>query len=312
MLVSIATEAAPKRHRGDLGEDIGEASGDADRHARTRANRDPNRTMIGAATEGGNTNEDYVAATSDAIVLLDGGGAASGAESGCSHGVPWYVRSLGAALLGDLAHNDGPLAQILTDGIAHVGSLHGTSCDLSHPGSPSAAVVMMRRTAGTMDFLVLANAVIVLDIGLTEPMVIRDERPLRAGYRSRPAAEHTNASGHRGRALWAASGDPTAAEQSLTGSVPADQARAAALLSAGASRLVDRFSLISWRQLLALVARHGPAEAIRQARAAEDSDPTGERWPRTPLHDDASVAYWEFTARPPRTGPLSSSGTSSR
>jgi hypothetical protein len=155
---------------------------------------------------------------------------------------------------------------------------------------------MMRRTTAAVEFLVLAEAVIVLDVGVPEPMVIRDERADFVSvhaHQSSAVRDYANAMGHpHGGDLWVASVDPRAAEQSLTGTVPADQARAVALLSDGASRLVDRFELISWRQLLALLGRHGPAEAIRQVRAAEDADPTGDRWPRRLLRDDASIIYW--------------------
>jgi hypothetical protein len=155
----------------------------------------------------------------------------------------------------------------------------------------------MRRTATAVEFLVLAEAVIVLDVGVPEPMVIRDAHAdllaVPAGQPP-PVRDYANAPHHSPtRSSWAASVDPFAAEQSLTGTVPADRTRAVALLSGGASRLVDLFELITWRQLLALLARHGPAEAIRQVRAAEDADPTTERWPRTQLRDDASIAYWE-------------------
>jgi hypothetical protein len=349
MLISLATQAAPRsrkslnggtdaEHTDTLTEPAGtsardpnhragadEAAGNgrsesgAENHPDRRGNGTPARpgTAGGEADEDGGAagdNEDYVAASTNAVVLLDGDGGPPGPGSGCSHGVAWYARTLGATLLGALPDTRRSMTSILTDAIAQVGSLHAGTCDLTHPRSPSAAVVMLRRTEDAVDFLVLANAVIVLDIGLPEPMVIHDERPLLAatyGARAMPHAVAGQGPGARAgrdapadlgtltdRRYWAASGDPMAAEQALTGSVPACQTRAAALLSDGASRLVDRFGLISWRQFLALLSRHGPDEAIRQTRSAEDSDPAGRRWPRTPLSDDASVAYWEPGTRP--------------
>ncbi len=314
------TGPGDQNHRAGAGEGAGNGRGEGE------AENDPDHRGAATARPGaagaGETdehngidrdNEDYVAASTNAIVLLDGDGGPPGPGSGCCHGVPWYARTLGAALLGTLPDTRRSMTSILTDAIAQVGSLHAGTCDLSHPRSPSAAVVMLRRTDDAVDFLVLANAVIVLDIGLPEPMVIHDERPLLAatyGARAMPrvvtgqgsGAPTGNAATELGtltdRPYWAAAGDPRAAEQALTGSVPAAQTRAAALLSDGASRLVDRFGLISWRQFLALLSRHGPAEAIRQTRSAEDSDPAGRRWPRTPLSDDASVAYWEPGTRP--------------
>lgn len=270
---------------------------------------------VSLATEAapGRDNEDFVAATSDAIVLLDGTGPPP-EGSGCSHGVPWYVRSLGAVLVSELSQPSWPLDRILSRAIKHVTSLHDFTCDLTRPGAPGAAVVMMRRTRDAVEFLVLADAVAVVDVGAPEPLVVCDRRtdavaevygsaagpplaeasvgePGRSGTALRTRPPHDRREAAPGDRV--ASTDPLAAEQALTGSVPADQVRAVALLSDGVARLVDPFGLASWRQLLALLGRHGAWEAIRQVRAAEQADPAGERWPRGAVHDDASVAYWE-------------------
>lgn len=95
--------------------------------------------------------------------------------------------------------------------------------------------------------------------------------------------------------FWVAAVDPLAAEQALTGTVPVDRVRAVAVLSDGASRLVDRFGLATWRQLLDLVDHDGPAELIRQVREAERSDPNGSRWPRGKIFDDATAVYGRIT-----------------
>ncbi|MFF5211691.1 protein phosphatase 2C domain-containing protein [Streptosporangium sp. NPDC000396] len=258
----------------------------------------------------GRPNEDFVAATPDAIVLLDGAGTPPGSESGCIHGVAWYARSLGSTLLAGLAQEDKTLTEILAEAIKAVASLHDFVCDLSHPGSPSATVVMLRRTADTLDFLVLADSVLVLDvIDTAEPMVICDDREAQVGAAYRMAMdalasgspEHIAAHRayvetlreHRNRdgGFWVAAVDPLAAEQALTGTVPADRVRAAALLSDGASRLVDRFHLATWRQVLDLLDGSGPEELIRRVRDAEHDDPDGSRWPRGKTFDDATAAY---------------------
>ncbi|WP_433417545.1 protein phosphatase 2C domain-containing protein [Microtetraspora malaysiensis] len=254
-------------------------------------------------------NEDFIAATPDAVVLLDGAGTPAGSESGCSHGVAWYARTLGSKLIASLTQSAGSLTEILAEGIKATTSLHDFTCDVNHPGSPSATVVMLRRTGDDLEYLVLADSVLVLDvIGVDEPMVITDDREGQVGKRYRTAMDalgsgtpdHTAAlreyveamRAHRNRdgGFWVASSDPLAAEQALTGAVPADQIRAAALLSDGASRPVDRFHLATWRQVLDILAQHGPSELIRQVRDAEHSDPAGKRWPRGKAFDDASAA----------------------
>ncbi|WP_199564886.1 hypothetical protein [Spongiactinospora rosea] len=98
-------------------------------------------------------------------------------------------------------------------------------------------------------------------------------------------------SGNRESGFWVASVDPLAAEHALTGSVPATAVKAAAVLSDGASRLVDLFALATWRQTMDLLRDDGPAALIEAVRHAEHSDPHGERRPRGKPFDDATAAY---------------------
>ncbi len=222
----------------------------------------------------------------------------------------WYARTLGSTLIAALTQSAGTLTEILAEGIKATTSLHDFTCDVSHPGSPSAIVAMLRRTGDDLDYLVLADSVLVLDvIGMDEPMVITDDREAQVGTRYRTAMDaldsgppdHTAAlrayveamRAHRNRdgGFWVAASDPLAAEHALTRTLPADQIRAAALLSDGASRLVDRFQLATWRQALDILTQLGPGELIRQVRQAEHSDIHGKRWPRGKSLDDATAAY---------------------
>ncbi|GIH93889.1 protein phosphatase 2C domain-containing protein [Planobispora siamensis] len=254
-------------------------------------------------------NEDFVGATPDAVVLLDGAGDPAGLESGCSHSVSWYSRTLGSTLLTELTRHPGSLAEIFASGIRQVASLHEHTCDLLHAGSPSATAVMLRRTGDTLEWLVLADSVLVLDLGTAEPTVVCDDRldavaaphhALLAGLRY-GSPEHAQARRefietlrtyrNRDGGFWVAAVDPLAGEHALTGSAPIDAVRAVALLSDGASRLADRFALATWRQILDLLAHDGPAGLIRRVREAERSDPYGERWPRGKIFDDATACY---------------------
>ncbi|MER6948299.1 hypothetical protein ABT294_30155 [Nonomuraea sp. NPDC000554] len=165
----------------------------------------------------GRLNEDFVAATPDAAVLLDGAGTPPGADSGCSHGVAWYSRTLGSTLLAAMTPDANTLAELLAEGIKTISSLHDGTCDLAHPGSPSATVIMLRRTNEALE-----------------------------------------------------------------------------CLSDGASRLVDRFHLSTWRQVLDTLDESGPDDVIRQVRTAEHSDPQGTRWPRGKAFDDATALYFRL------------------
>jgi hypothetical protein len=90
--------------------------------------------------------------------------------------------------------------------------------------------------------------------------------------------------------FWVASTDPAAAQHALTDTVPREGLQRAAVLSDGATRLVDRFGLLDWPSFLTILAEQGPDAIIAQVRAAEHSDPDGRRWPRGKRHDDASAA----------------------
>jgi hypothetical protein len=259
-------------------------------------------------------NEDFVAASDDVVVLLDGAGTPPGIESGCSHGVAWYARQLGAQLLIEAGATPGrPLCEALAVSINRVREMHTGTCDLTHPGIPSATVTAVRHNGGDLEYLVLADSVLVLDVLDGDPVVVTDDRlaqtsrTLRTAMDALPTGspEHAEAlrsytetlGSHRNTegGFWVANTDPAAATHALTGSLPADTLRAVALLSDGASRLVDRFALADWADTLKLLREEGPAELIRRVRTAEEDDPHGERWPRGKAKDDASAAYCDLS-----------------
>ncbi|SEG89854.1 Protein phosphatase 2C [Thermomonospora echinospora] len=272
------------------------------------------RVLIASeAARPGRDNEDFAAAAPGLGVLIDGAGAPAGLESGCSHSVSWYARTLGGLLLAEAIETKLSLADALAASIERVNALHSGTCDLRHPGSPSATVVAARVVGDRLEHLVLSDSVLVLDRTGADPVVISDdrlaevnrklddpdERPLlgtsehaagllsrvqkHAAYRNRPGG------------FWVAGTKPEAAEQALTGSTPLDELQAVALLSDGASRLADRFGLMTWPDLLAVLDKSGPAELIARTREAEASDPDGARWPRGKASDDATAVYWALT-----------------
>ena len=77
----------------------------------------------------------------------------------------------------------------------------------------------------------------------------------------------------------------------------------------GVHRAASLFALYdSNERLLAAAANDGPEACIRQIRAAEASDPTGQRHPRTKLSDDASLVVWDVD-RALHAGTAQSRGT---
>jgi hypothetical protein len=92
---------------------------------------------------------------------------------------------------------------------------------------------------------------------------------------------------------WTAAANPEAAHQALVGVVPRENIHRAAVLSDGAASLAE-YGLANWTEILDVLQQHGPVELIRRIRAAEASDPFGERWPRYKTGDDATAAVCLF------------------
>ncbi|MDA8370750.1 MAG: protein phosphatase 2C domain-containing protein [Nocardiopsaceae bacterium] len=253
-------------------------------------------------------NEDFAAVGTSAAVLLDGAGTPPGTRSGCEHGVAWYARTLGGLLLAELGA-DHSLPDALAASVDRVCALHAGTCDLEHSDTPSATVIAVRWDSSELEYLVLADSVLLLDPKNGVPEAITDDREAVVGRELRKdmdalptgSPEHTRAfrdyaaalADHRNRpgGFWVANTDPGAAYESITGRIRIDELSAVALLSDGASRLADRFGITTWRDTLDTLDQHGPEELIRQVRQAEASDPEGRRWSRGKTHDDATAIY---------------------
>ena len=255
--------------------------------------------------------EDWIATSPESVVLLDGLSTPEGLQTGCRHGTPWYVRRLGTQLLGLLAtHPDRTLREALACAIQTVARSHADTCDLSHPGMPSATVALLRAGPSDVQCLVLSDALIVLDTSegievLTDPTVNQlavEQRHAVLGERI-GTPEHTlakqtmvieqqrwrNVSG----GYWVAAANPDVATHAVIKTIPRPAIRRAAVLSDGAAVLVD-YGLADWNEVLDILQHSGPAELIRRIRRAEASDPLGERWPRYKTGDDATAALCVF------------------
>jgi len=99
------------------------------------------------ATQAGSpesANEDWAGVAAPGLaVVLDGLSAPDGTGTGCRHGTPWFVSQLGPRLLTLAADPANSPADALAEAIRQVAGLH-PGCDLTHPGTPSATLVMLR------------------------------------------------------------------------------------------------------------------------------------------------------------------------
>ncbi|MEU4397556.1 hypothetical protein [Micromonospora orduensis] len=260
-------------------------------------------SLATSAGQVGRPNEDFVGAVPGAVVLLDGAGI-PGAEALCSHGVVWYTRRLGGTLLGHLSRDDGrDLAAILATALGEVAAEHAHTCDIADPASPQATVALVRAHRGRLDHLVLADSFLVLDRARAGPLVITDERevvarrhcaaPLEGVAPGTPEYDRVRAScvtalrarRNRPGGYWIAKDDPRAAREAVTGSSSLGDLNGVALVSNGASRIVDPYGLTDWPGVLELLRAGGPAGVIARVRQAEAQAPDA----RVP--DDATVAH---------------------
>lgn len=254
-------------------------------------------TMASAAAWAGRVNEDFVGALPTAAVLVDGAGI-PGTESICSHGVAWYASRLGGRLLGLLAiARDRSLSALLADAIEQVTDDHRDTCGVADPISPSATVAVLRFSGDLVEYLVLGDSVVVLDRADGEPLVATDPREVIISRSYEPAIvaavegsdEHhrllrdLRANRNRPGGFWVAKDDPRAADEAVTGSCRVTELTGAALLSNGASRIVDQFGIADWPEVMAVLASSGLAEILRRVRDAEARHAVAA--------DDATLAY---------------------
>jgi Protein phosphatase 2C len=264
--------------------------------------------MATSPAKPGQSNEDFIGAVPSAVVLLDGAGIA-GIEAICRHGVAWYTHRLGGALLGRLSRDGQDLGVILADPIDEISGEHRLTCDIANPSSPQATVAIFRFGEDRADFLILADSFLVLDQAGGQPQVVTDEREvavrracsaalegIAAGAPEYVRARDTCIEALRGRrnqpgGYWVAKDDPRAAFQAVTGSRSVRDLSGAALLSNGASRIVDSYGLAAWPDVLDMLRGRGPSEIIRRVREAEADGSRGGRRPDATPPDDATVAY---------------------
>ncbi|MFD7534283.1 hypothetical protein [Streptomyces sp. NPDC059819] len=267
------------------------------------------RVAIDTQPGGAGPNEDWVAGTPSLAIVLDGLSTA-GLDTGCRHGVPWYVAHLGGRLVAALTGSETSLTAGLAGALEQVAALH-PECDLANPGTPSATVAVLRQREGSFDHLVLADSPIVLE-GHQGFTVITDLRvdDVLPDLKAEVEQYETHTADHKAAlqrfvtaqrqtrntpgGYWVAASSPEAAEHSLVGSVSTKDVSTAAVLSDGTSRLVTEYAMATWQEVFSALKTGGPQELIQNVRKVEALDPTGLRWPRYKSGDDASVAFCQW------------------
>ncbi|MFJ2111296.1 protein phosphatase 2C domain-containing protein [Streptomyces sp. NPDC087850] len=259
--------------------ELATAPGDA-----LRPNEDWTAVVLPAAGEGG------------ALVVLDGVTPPAG-DDGCVHDVPWFTAGLGGALA-DLSgsRRDMPLTRILAAAIGRTADSHRATCDLSHPRTPQATVVLARWGAAEVEYLVLSDSALLLESADGEVRAVLDDRLDRVPREVLRSLTATDALRNTEGGFFTAAADPAVAARAVTGRVPAGEVRSLLALTDGATRWVEMFREGGWADCLALVRKNGAQELIDRVRAAESAPPDapGAGARRGKRSDDATVTYVEL------------------
>ncbi|SHE51269.1 protein phosphatase 2C domain-containing protein [Streptoalloteichus hindustanus] len=260
-----------------------------------------------AERPGNERTEDRVVVLPNAVALLDGATTLLPTE----HDGGWYADRLAEALRPRLANEpETDLADLLASAIGEVVAAHGL-----RPGeSPSSTVALARWNEERVEGLVLADSPVVAFTDgdthvLADHRLARVPRPTTRWPRPRPgggfdddhlaalvaSARWVRTWRNREGGYWVAEADPAAAHRAVRASWPLSDVRAVVMASDGVSCGVDEYGVFAdWSALLACAERHGPEAVLDQVRAAEVSDPDGQRWPRAKRHDDQSLAVIRF------------------
>ncbi|MFF2850703.1 protein phosphatase 2C domain-containing protein [Streptomyces sp. NPDC058001] len=258
--------------------DIATAPGDPD-----RPNEDFASVAVPASGQGGS------------LVVLDGVTPPSG-DDGCRHSVPWFTARLGGAL-GELSvsRRDLTLREALSAAIVRTADAHRATCDLSHPRTPQATVVLARWDAERVEHLVLSDSALLLerpDGGVDAVLDDRLARVPRAALASAASVDTTLRNREGG--FFTAAADPSVAGRAVVGVASRDEVRSLTALTDGATRWVERFASGDWQDCLTVIRKEGAQSLIDRVRDLESSPEGRAVLGRSKPHDDAAVLYVEF------------------
>ncbi|MFE1400352.1 protein phosphatase 2C domain-containing protein [Nocardiopsis dassonvillei] len=263
-------------------------------------------TSTASRPGGTKPNEDWVGVRGDLVVVLDGLSAPTGV-GGCHHGTPWYVQRLGEQLLAQ-AQDTAPLRELLRTAIDRVAAQH-QDCDLDDPGTPSSTVALLRVRHERTEALVLADSPVVVDTTTTGIDVLTDSRVEQVVQHEREAALAAPAGSAEKQdrltelvrvqrqvrntegGYWVAQAHGDASAHALERSWPTASVLRFAVMTDGASCLVQQYQDTSWHGLLDTAEHQGVDAVLDHVRQIEASDPQGKRWPRYKKGDDATLAF---------------------
>ncbi len=232
-----------------------------------------------------------------ALVVLDGV-TPPRSGTGCVHAVSWFTARLGGALAElTVSLPDVPLAEALSRAVARTAAVHSQTCDLSHPRTPQATVVLARWTPATVEYLVLSDSALLVEAPDGTVAAVLDDRLARLPREALATDAMIDAHlRNKEGGFFTAAADPAVAARAVTGVLPRGEVRTLAALTDGAARWVETFAEGDWTGCLALVRTQGAQALVDRVRELERADAASGRplLGRSKTHDDATVVYVEL------------------
>ncbi|MFF4246447.1 hypothetical protein ACFYY2_18545 [Streptomyces sp. NPDC001822] len=246
-------------------------------------------------------NEDWVSVAAPAaglggtLVLLDGV-TPPPQDDGCVHSVPWFTARLGGALVElSASRRDLTLTEILTLSIRRTADVHRSGCDLSHPRTPQATVVVARWDDRRVEHLVLSDSVLLVEAPDGSVRPVLDDRLDRLPPGSLASEEIADARvRNKEGGFFTAAADPGVASRAVTGESPRAEVRALAAMTDGASRWAETFREGDWTATLGQLRKDGPQGLIDRVRELERADTERVYLRRGKRHDDATAVLVEL------------------
>ncbi len=246
-------------------------------------------------------NEDFAAVAlpaggqGGALVVLDGVTPPPGGH-GCRHSVAWFTSRLGGSLTElSVSERDSPLSDVLSQAISRTAGAHVQTCDLSHPRTPQATVVVARWSRTAVEYLVLSDSALLFERPDNTVTAVLDDRLSRLPRAALATAAHVDSVlRNKEGGFWTAAADPAVAARAVTGTLPREEVRALLALTDGASRWTEMFREGDWADLLAFTRKTGTRGLVRRVRELEATDTDRVFLGRAKRHDDASAVFAEW------------------
>lgn len=244
------------------------------------------QTICASESTPGQANDDYAICGPDWAMVLDGATAPAGVDSGCIHDVPWLVRHIAASLSNGLTVSQAPLTDILAAAIEDTRKAHAATCDLVNPDSPSTTVSVVRVAGQQLDYLTLGDSPIMLWQPGRDIQVLMDDRTARLPGGRPYTFELVRSLRNKPEGFWIASTVPEAAYKAITGTAELDPHSEVALLTDGATRLVEFYDY-TWNRMFGQLRATTPQALIASVRNIERERGT----PYGKQHDDATAVH---------------------